>query len=598
MERSFRRELGLWDLVMVNMGAIVGSGWLFAALAAANLAGPASIVAWLVGALATLAIAPFFMELGTLFPESGSLARYTQYTQTGIVSFLVGWATYLGWVAFPPLETMAMIQYASPWFPGLFRAGSLTGEGFLAGIGLLAFFLLLNLVTVRLLARLNNGAVVWKLVLPLLTILVLLLAAHHAGNLTHFGGFAPLGSSGVFAAVSSGGVILTYTGFRHAIDMAGEARHPETDIPHAVWISIAFSTVLYVALEVAFILAVPTARLAAQGGWHALTLAAPFATLAGLLGLGWLVVLLHIDAVLSPADTALINLTSAGRTAHALSRSRHFPARLAHLNPAGEPIGALFLTFLVGVLFLLPFPSWRAMAGVVSDVLVLTYVTGPVAVGILRRDVPYLRRPFQVPWLRILAPVGFAVGSLLVYWSGWPTVGEVVLAEFAGLIIYAASYLRRGRPREELRHSLWLPAYLVTLTALSYVGSFRTGTVPAGLIAGTVLLHAPWDSAVVALVSVAFYAWGVRSGRITQAFREVRPYLVGLQKGTVTQGETGFNQPIGRTGTGARPLRRARMPLGKAVPASEDPTSSPLSGNLRIHRPPRRLGLTREPHRH
>lgn len=597
MKRRFRRELGLGDLVMVNMGAIVGSGWLFAALAAANLAGPASLVAWLVGAVATLAIAPFFMELGTLFPETGSLARYTQYTQSGLVSFLVGWATYLGWVAFPPLETVAMIQYASPWFPGLFRAGSLTTEGFVVGVGLMGLFLVLNLVTVRLLARVNNSAVVWKLALPLLTVVALVLVSHHTGNLTHFGGFTPLGTSGIFAAVSSGGVILTYTGFRHAIDMAGEARNPERDIPRAVWISIVLSTVLYVALEAAFILAVPAARLAVHG-WHGLTLAAPFATVAGLLGLGWLVWLLHVDAVISPADTALINLTSAGRTAHALSRSRFFPARLARLSASGEPIGALVLTFLAGILFLLPFPSWQAMAGVVSDVLVLTYVSGPVAVAVLRRDVPYLRRPFRVPWLRLLAPIGFAIGSLLVFWSGWPTVGEVVMAEFAGLIVYAASYLRRGRPREERARSLWLVTYLLAMTALSYVGSFHSASAATlyGPLVGRDLLPAPWDSVTVAALSVVFYFWGVRSGRITQALRAIRPYLVELQKGLVTQGETGFEHPAGA------PVPNPRRAWAAAIPGSRDPERSLSRSDIVLsadpgHRAPHSLGLGREPHR-
>lgn len=560
-EHRFRRELGLWDLVMVNMGAIIGSGWLLAALAAANLAGPASIIAWLFGTASSFLIAPFFVELGSVLPETGSLARYTQYTQSGLVSFMVGWATYLGWVAFPPLETVAMIQYASPWFPSLFQNGSLTGTGFLVGLGLLAAFLLLNLSSVRLLARVNNVAVAWKLAVPFATAAALILVSHHTQNLVASGGFTPFGTSGIFAALSSGGVLLTYTGFRHAIDMAGEARNPERDIPKAVYISILLSTIVYVALEVAFVLAVPPNQLI--HGWAHLQMAAPFAAVAGLLGLGWLVLLLRIDAVISPADTALVNLTGAARTGHALARGRFFPARLAKLNSRGEPVYSLWLTYLVGILFLLPFPSWRAMAGIVSDVLVITYVTGPVAVAVLRREGPHLRRPTSVPWLPLLGPAAFALGSLLVYWSGWPTVGEVMLAEFLGLIVYVVSYLRRGKPSHELRSSLWFPAYLVAITALSLFGSFQNLAPTDTLLSGRPVIPGPWDSLAVAAVSFAFYTWGLRSGRLTGAFEGIRPHLEGLQRGHVIQSETGFE---------GRPLRaegRGEFPRSHPMPGED-----------------------------
>lgn len=538
--RSFRRALTLWDLVMVNMAAIIGSGWLLAAMAAAGLAGPSAILAWLIGIAASLIIAPFFMELGTLFPETGSMARYAQYTQSPFVSHLVGWATFISWAAFSPLETVAMIQYGSSWVPGLYAHGSLTPPGFVVGALLMVGFMALNLLGMKLFARINNYTMFWKMIIPALTVVVLLVAAHHLANLTH-GGLMPYGVSGMLGAVSSGGIILSLTGFRHSIDLAGEAKNPQRDVPRSIWISLLLAGTLYLCLEVAFVAAVPPAELG--HGWAGLSFNAPYVDLALLAGLGWLALLLRIDAVISPADTALVNLTSASRTAHAMGRNGSFPPALTRLTDSGQPIVGLTLTWLVGFLFLLPFPSWRALAGVVSDVIVLTYIMGPIAVGVMRRVAPKpARHVSRVPWLSWWGPAGFIIGSLLIYWSGWPTIGKVMLVELAGVLVYAyywAHHREDAATDHVVAKSAWFVVYLAVLTGLDYVGSFNAA---AG---APHLLPAPWDSAAVAAVALAFYRWGVASGYETADLREVRSSLPAMRRGQVTQGESGFEMAAG-----------------------------------------------------
>jgi amino acid transporter len=92
MKGHLRREVGAWPLLFTGIGSIIGSGWLFGAGRAAAIAGPAAILAWIIGGLVVLTIAGVASELGGLFPETGGTVRYAYYTHGSLVGFLSAWA--------------------------------------------------------------------------------------------------------------------------------------------------------------------------------------------------------------------------------------------------------------------------------------------------------------------------------------------------------------------------------------------------------------------------------------------------------------------------------------------------------------------------
>ena len=116
-ETNFLRTMGLFALTMTGVSSIIGSGWLFSAYYAAQLAGPAAIFCWLIGGLAVTLIALTICELGGLLPKAGGMARYLDFTHGSLAGFLSAWANWLGVVAVVPIEAMASIQYMSsfPW---------------------------------------------------------------------------------------------------------------------------------------------------------------------------------------------------------------------------------------------------------------------------------------------------------------------------------------------------------------------------------------------------------------------------------------------------------------------------------------------------
>lgn len=114
-----RRELRLADLAMTGIGGLVGSGWLFSALAAANLAGPGAVISWVIGMAAIAIIGLSFAELAGMVPEMGGVIRYPHLSHGSLTSFLIGWAVLISYAGIAPIEAAGVLRYASTYVPGL-----------------------------------------------------------------------------------------------------------------------------------------------------------------------------------------------------------------------------------------------------------------------------------------------------------------------------------------------------------------------------------------------------------------------------------------------------------------------------------------------
>jgi amino acid transporter len=117
-------------------------------------------------------------------------------------------------------------------------------------------------------------------------------------------------------------------------------------------------------------------------------------------GLGWLAVILRVDAFISPSGTGLITVTGASRVGYGLARNRYYPQLFARVDKRGVPWFSLILTFLLGLVFLLPFPSWHWLVSMVTLAAVLMYAGAPLTLGAFRRQVPEANRPYRLPALR------------------------------------------------------------------------------------------------------------------------------------------------------------------------------------------------------
>ncbi|WP_431776558.1 APC family permease [Streptomyces cucumeris] len=505
----YKRSLGTVALTAVGLGSIIGSGWLFGAERAAALAGPAAILAWVIGAVVALTIALTYSELGSMFPKAGGMVRYGQYSHGSLAGYLAAWANWIAIVSVIPGEATASVQYMSSWDFGwakaLYDGKELTGTGVALASVLLVFYFFLNWFAITLFAKTNTAITVFKLVVPALTAGALLLAHFDTGNVTDHGGFAPNGWSSVFTAVAVSGIVWAYNGFQSPLNMAGEARNPGKSLPKAVISSILIALVIYVALQIAFLTAVPAADLA-DGGWSGLSYNSPLADLSLAWGLNWLALLLYADAFVSPSGTGMIYAATTSRMIQGVQENGHLPGIFGKVDPkTGIPRPALLLNLGIAFAFLAVFRGWGSLAEIVSVATVISYITGPVAVMSLRRLSPDLPRPVKLRAMPIIAPVAMVFGSLVLYWARWPLTGKVIFIMAIGLPVWAWYELRK--PWAELRPHLaagaWMVAYLLVMAGVSWAGGEEFG--------GRGYLPEGWDILVVAAIGLAFYFWGVRS---------------------------------------------------------------------------------------
>lgn len=504
---KLKKQLSLMDLTFIGLGAIFGSGWLFAASHVSAIAGPAGIFSWLLGGFSVLLLGIVYCELGAALPRAGGVIRYPVYSHGPLLGYLMGFITLIAFSSLVAIEVVAARQYAAAWFPELTKAGSSDPSilGWLLQFGLLCLFFMLNYRSVKTFAMANNLVSVFKFIVPLLVIGVLF-TFFKPENL-YAQGFAPFGLSGVQMAVSAGGIIFAYLGLTPIISVASEVKNPQRTIPIALILSVLLSTVIYVLLQVAFLGGVPTEMLA--NGWAGVTkeLALPYRDIALALGVGWLAYLVVADAVISPSGCGNIYMNATPRVIYGWAQTGTFFKIFTRIDEkSGIPRPALWLTFGLSVFWTLPFPSWEALISVVSAALVLSYAVAPVSVAALRRNAPDMPRPFRVKWMGVMGPLSFIVAALIVYWSGWNTVSWLLGLQIVMFVVYLlcsrfvpTNHLSLG---QQVRSSLWLIGFYAVTMVLSKLGTF------GGL---GVLAH-PFDTLVVAACATGIYYWGAATG--------------------------------------------------------------------------------------
>ena len=472
---TLRRSLGLRSLTLAVITSTIGSGWLFAPLYAARFAGPASLLAWLAGGVMAFALALVFAELGSLVPSSGALAQIPLLSHGRWAGFIGGWCAWIAYLTLPTIEVLAMVEYLASNLPWLTADG---GQGQVlsaAGLGIAGVLLVLmawvNLAGITWLARWIDGLTSWKLVVPLLVSLSLMLAAGHWGNLSTGD---PSQLKGLVSAIGSGGILFSLLGFRTAMDLAGEARNPQRNVPLAMALGLGLSLGIYLLLQLGFLVAVPPEAL--QNGWSALRLTAhggPLVAIAMGLGMGWVVALLLSDAVISPGATAMTYMGVSARVAWMMGRLGLLPAAMARLNRQAVPAVALLWSLLIGAAMLLGGPSWQRVVSFLTATLVIALAVGPVSLMALRQQLPQAPRAFRLPWASLLCPITFVAASWAVVWCGRSALEGAVTLVVVPSLLFGVLQRQRGANLDAAAGCWWF-LYLGGLLLLAEL-SGKTG---------------------------------------------------------------------------------------------------------------------------
>ena len=529
VDEGLKREVGFLGLMWASEGSIIGSGWLFGALTATVIAGPAVVFSWVIASAIVILLALIHAELGGIFNVTGGTSRFPHYAFGSLAGASFGWFSYLQAATVAPVEVLATVQYfstvswASSWYDG--KTNTLSGVGIVVALALLVIFAAINLMGIKWLSRTNTWITSFKVFVPILAIVVLVTTHFHFGNFTAEGGFFLKGANApkvIMEAIPAGGIVFSLLGFEQAVQLGGESRNPKRDIPRAVIGATLIGAVIYLLVQFAFIGALAPATLAHSSTWATLGInnpslaASPYATLATIAGLGWLAVVLRIDAVISPGGTGLIYNTTTSRLSFGLSKNGYVPKIFEATSKQNKvPVFGIIIATIVGALFLLPFPAWSSLIGIVTGASVLMYAGAPLALGALRYSKPALHRPYLLPIAAVLCPLAFVCAGWVVYWAGWGTYSTLMVAVAIGyilMLISAAFKLNPNQPKIDWIAGVWIFPYLIGMGIIYFFGQFGNGGAVGNLIdggkfmvGGTGAIPFWWDLAVVAVFSLVVY---------------------------------------------------------------------------------------------
>ena len=514
---TLKKDISNSALLFAAFGGIVGSGWLLGPFYAAKVAGPAAMLSWVIGGGLMMIIALTFAELATTYPVAGGMVRFAQFSHGRLTSFTMAWISWLAAVMVAPIETMAAMQYAGNYLPHLTNdihgKTSLTGLGIFIAAIVMFVMCCINSLAVKYFAKSNSIIVMWKIAIPIITILLLLHYHFNIANFTDAGGFSPYGLKGILSALPTAGVIFSFIGYSPAIQLAGEAKNPQRAIPIAIFGAIGGAIILYVLIQMAFVGAVSSASI--SGGWHAMHYVGDAGPIAGILaglGLVWFVKVIYLDAIISPVGTAFIYTAATARMNIAMSQNGYMPNFMQRLSQHGSPYIAIAVNFVVGMIFFFPFPGWSAMVSFLVSCFVLAYAVGPIACAVLRKTEPAKHRPFRLPYAYPICLVAFYICNLIVYWTGWSVISKMLITIAIGYVVLGIQHvMKKDKMILDIARGIWLIPYLAGLGLISYFGSFG----------GDHDIAFGWDFVIIAIFSVVIFMYAVHCGVKHKALNQI-----------------------------------------------------------------------------
>lgn len=443
-----KRVFGPFSLIALGIGAIIGAGlFSITGIAAANYAGPAVILSFLIAGLGCAFAGLCYSELASMIPLAGSAYTYAYVTMGELIAWMIGWDLILEYAIGAATISISWSAYvdsllrefnihlptaliASPW-----QATKLADGTEVYGwinlpavfiIMMLSFLLIIGIKESRLF---NNILVVIKLCIIIIFIAIGVQFIE-LSNYTPFipqntGSFGHFGFSGVMRG--AGMVFFAYIGFDSLSTAAQETQNPQKNMPIGILGSLVICTILYVVFAAVMI---------GMVDYHELDVAAPVAAAIDKTPYAWLNGLVKLAIVAGLSSTTLIMLFGQARIFYAMSRDGLLPKAFSSIHPKLRTpwYSNLVLMFFVAIIGgLAPIDTLGNMTSIGT---LLAFIIVCIGVWILRYRHPEFTRTFRAPWVPFTPIMGILICTAMLFSLNRDTMIRLVLWLFLGLIIY------------------------------------------------------------------------------------------------------------------------------------------------------------------
>jgi APA family basic amino acid/polyamine antiporter len=417
------RRLTAWDLMGFGIGIVIGTGiFTLTGVQAKDNAGPAIVVSFAIAGVVSLLAALCYAELAAAVPTAGSSYTYAYATIGEIFAWIIAWDLVLEFALGAAVVSRGWSGYLQD---ALDLPTSVFGEGSTVNLGAMAIALVLGVVAVvgiRESKWVTNALVVVKVSVCVFVVVVGIFFVK-AANLSPFvppgrdvpqdaslsGLQRPLwqwlthadptsfGVTGVFVAAAV--VFFAYSGFEAVANLGEETKDPAKDMPRGLLGTLAICTLLYVLVCLV---------LTGMVSYTDLNEGAPISDAFEQVGMGWAGTLVAIAAVAGLSSVILVDIVAMGRIGFALCRDGLLPEWIGRVHERWQTPYRVTIGTTAAVIALAGFVPLSALAEMVSIGTLFAFFVVSLAVVILRRTRPRMRRPFRtpaVPWLPLTSAV-------------------------------------------------------------------------------------------------------------------------------------------------------------------------------------------------
>ena len=464
-DHPLKRVLGGWDLIMLGIGAVIGAG-LFSLIgfAAAENAGPAITIAFLIAAVGCMFAGLCYCELASMIPVSGSAYTYAYAIMGELVAWVMGWSLILEYAIGAATVSISWSAYivsllqelninlpvelvASPWQPLHLADGSMA-YGWINLPALLIVMAISGLLIIGIRESSFFNAIIVSI--KVAVILVFIALGYFYINPANYVPFIPpntgeYGSFGWTGILRAAGVLFfSYIGFDAVSTAVQETKQPQRNIPVGILGSLAVCTILYVLFGLV---------LTGLVNYKELRGAAPVAIALAHIPFWWVGGLIKLAVLTGLTSVILVMLFGQSRIFYAMARDRLLPEWIGSIHPKFHTPWKANLALMAFVGLIGAFAPITAVGHMTSIGTLLAFTIVCVGVLILRYTDPQLPRPFRTPFSPVVPLLGISVCLVMMFSldsAAWIRLFSWLIV---GLIIYFTYSHRRASAIEFQGHS-------------------------------------------------------------------------------------------------------------------------------------------------